>query len=140
MGWVLPETAQEICWLPPPPTVVSSGLRWMVDADQTQHLAPLPVLGPVATAARWLVQVQGRGLQAKWLVQVQGRDCKPSGCLGKLRFSLLSFCPKTWEELRSAFLGADWLHCDCYCHFLCFQVEVYGFRLYLKGACSWVVL
>lgn len=73
MGWVLPETAQEICWLPPPPAVVSSGLRWMVDADQTQHLAPLPGLGPVATAARWLVQVQGGGLQAKWLVQVQGR-------------------------------------------------------------------
>lgn len=38
-------------------------------------------------------------------------DCKPSGCLGKQRFSLLSSCPKTWEELRSAFLGADWLHC-----------------------------
>lgn len=61
-------------------------------------------------------------------------DCKPSGCLGKQRFSLLSSYPKTWEELRSALLGADWLHCDCYCHFLCFQVEVYGFRLYLKGA------
>lgn len=71
----------------------------------------------------WLVQVQGRGgLQAKWEPWDAEVGHPPR--------------PGTWEELRSALLGADWLCRYCYCHVFCFQGEVYGFLLGVKGACS----